>query len=176
VKSKHTVIITISLLLLVCPLGAAGQDFLLYANNYSDSLNIALAPIGMNLMGWLTGLDYPDEWVEYDIEPQSFGTYEIRMAARGAENVEYHLELTLFDLFGGEQQTIQFDFIGLGFGSCSCNILTVGGDELGMHSPSYKARLTMHSTGELWIYSLTLPVLTSSKPNSWGGIKSLYGD
>jgi hypothetical protein len=34
----------------------------------------------------------------------------------------------------------------------------------------------MHSTGELWVYSLTLPVVTSSGEKSWGGIKALYDD
>lgn len=172
-KPENAVLMTITLLMLACPVGAAGQDILIYASDYTDSLNIAADPIGTNLMGWMTGLDYPGEWVEYDIEPQSYGTYEIRLAARGVENVEYHLELTLTDGSTGEQQVIPFDFTGLGFGSCSCNILSVGGNVLGMYKPAYRALLTTASEGELWIYSITLPVLTSNEPRTWGGIKAL---
>ena len=155
---------------------AAGQDILVYAADYTDSLDLALEPIGQNLMGWMTGLDYPGEWVEYDIQPQSFGTFGIRMSVRGAENIPYHLELTLTNVISGEQQTVPFDFIGLGFGSCSCNILTIGGDELGIYGPLQSARLTTFSTGELWIYSFTLPVVTSAGESTWGGIKSLCSD
>lgn len=168
---------TILLALSLAATGAASaQDILIYAQDYSDSLNISLSPIGRNLTGWMTGLDFPGEWVEYDIRPQSYGTFEIRMAVRGQENIPFHLELTLTDVISGAEQTVPFDFIGLGFGSCSCNILSIGGDVLGIYGPLQRARLTMHSTGELWVYSLTLPVLTSSGEKSWGGIKALYDD
>ncbi len=167
-------IIALIALSLAFPGRASSQDILVYAGEYTDSLDIAADPIGTNLTGWMTGLDYPGEWVEYDIEPQSYGTYEVRMAVRGAENVQYHLELTVTDGATGEQQMILFDFTGLGFGSCSCNILSVGGDLLGMYRPSYKARLTTSSEGELWIYSISLPVLTSSESCTWGNIKALH--
>lgn len=171
---RTAAIIVLVALLFACPRGVLSQDILVYASEYTDSLNIAADPIGTNLIGWMTGLDYPDEWVEYDIEPQSYGTYEIRMAARGTENVQYHLELTVTDGTTGEQQMIPFDFTGLGFSSCSCNILSVGGDVLGMYGPAYRARLTTCSEGALWIYSITLPVLTSNEPSTWGGIKATY--
>ncbi len=152
---------------------ASSQDILILASEYTDSLEIGGDPIGSNLLGWMIGLDYPGEWVEYDIEPQSLGTYEIRIAVRGADGVQYHLELTVTDGGTGEEQVIPFDFTGAGFGSCSCNILSVGGDILGMYRPLYKARLTTSSEGELWVYSFTLPVLTSSELHSWGSIKTL---
>jgi len=169
---RTAAIIFLAALSITFPQGASSQDILVYAAEYSDSLDIAADPIGTNLVGWMTGLDYPGEWVEYDIEPQSYGTYEIRMAVRGAENVQYHLELTVTDGASGEQQVIPFDFMGLGFSSCSCNVLSVGGDLLGMYGPAYRARLTTGSEGELWIYSITLPVLTSNTPGTWGRIKN----
>jgi hypothetical protein len=119
----------------------------------------------------MTGLDRPGEWVEYDITPDSYGTYEIRMAARGEDSLQYHLELTVTNILSGEEQVIPFDFTGAGFASCSCNILSVGGDILGMYGPVYRARLTTSTEGELWIYSITLPVITSAKQLSWGAIK-----
>lgn len=171
---RTAAIIVLITLSLAYPREASSQDILVYAGEYTDSLDIAGDPIGTNLLGWMTGLDYPGEWVEYDIEPQSYGTYEVRMAVRGVENVQYHLELTVTDGSTGEQQVIQFDFTGLGFSSCSSNILPVGGDLLGMYGPAYGARLTTNSEGELWIYSITLPVMTSNESRTWGSIKALY--
>ena len=173
IKLKIAAFIALAALSLVFPRAASSQDILIYASEYTDSLDIAGDPVGSNLIGWMTGLDYPGEWVEYDIDPQSYGTYEIRMAARGADGVQYHLELTVTDIATGDEQVIPFDFTGAGFGSCSCNILSVGGDILGMYGPSYRARLTTSSEGELWIYSITLPVLTSTRQITWGGIKTL---
>ena len=165
--------IAILALSLIFPRVALSQDILVYASEYSDSLDLAGDPVGANLIGWMTGLDYPGEWVEYDIGPQSYGTYEIRLAARGADGVQYHLELTVTNILSGEEQMIPFDFTGAGFGSCSCNILSVGGDILGLYGPVYKAKLTTSTEGELWIYSITLPVLTSTEQSTWGGIKTL---
>lgn len=158
---------------LIFPGTASSQDILIYASEYTDSLDIAGDPVGANLIGWMTGLDYPGEWVEYDVGPQSYGTYEIRMAVRGADGVQYHLELTMTEISTGDEQVIPFDFTGAGFSSCSCNILSVGGDILGMYGPSYRARLTMSTEGELWVYSITLPVLTSTQESTWGGIKGI---
>ena len=154
---------------------ASSQDILIIASEYTDSLEVGGDPIGTNLMGWMTGLDYPGEWVEYDINPLSFGTYQIRMSLRGADSVQYHLELTVTDIMNGEEQVIPFDFTGAGFGSCSCNILTIGGDILGMYRPAYKARLTTSTEAGLWIYSFTLPVIASTENRSWGSIKKLDG-
>ena len=165
--------IALMALSLIFPGAASSQDILIYASEYTDSLDIAGDPIGSNLIGWMTGLDYHGEWVEYDIGPQSYGTYEIRLAARGADSVQYHLELTVTNILSGEEQLIPFDFTGAGFGSCSCNILSVGGDILGLYGPVYRARLTTSTEGELWIYSITLPVLTSTEQRTWGGIKTL---
>ena len=95
--------------------GASAQDILVYAHDYSDSLDLSLAPIGQNLLGWMTGLDYPGEWVEYDIQPQSYGIFGIRMAVRGQQDIPFHLELTLTDVISGMQQTVSFDFVGSGF-------------------------------------------------------------
>jgi hypothetical protein len=153
---------------------ASSQTILITASEYTDSLELGGEPIGTNLMGWMIGLDYPGEWVEYDIEPPSFGTYEIRMSLRGADSVQYHLELTVTEVLTGEEQVIPFDFTGAGFSSCSCNILSIGGDILGMYRPSYKARLTTSTEAELWIYSFTLPVVTSTEDRSWGSVKTLY--
>jgi hypothetical protein len=158
---------------LALPRAARSQDILVIATDYTDSLDTAGDPIGSNLLGWMTGLDYPGEWVEYDFEPQSFGTYEIRMSLRGADGVSYHLELTLTDGSTGEEQVIPFDFTGAGFGSCSCNILSVGGNTFGMYKPVCRARLTTSTEGELWIYSLTLPVVTGTEHSSWSAIKQL---
>lgn len=153
---------------------ASAQDILVLASEYTDSLDIGGDPIGTNLLGWMVGLDSPGEWVEYDIEPQSFGTYEIRMALRGADSVQFHLELTVSDGAGGEEQVIPFDFTGAGMTSCSCNILSIGGDILGLHRPLYKARLTTSTAGALWIYSFTLPVIASTDHITWGAVKMLY--
>jgi hypothetical protein len=150
---------------------ARSQNILVIATEYTDSLDTGGDPIGSNLLGWMTGLDFPGEWVEYDIEPQAFGTYEIRLALRGADGVPYHLELVVTDGAAGEEQVIPFDFVGAGFGSCSCNILSVGGNTFGMYKPIYRARLTTSTEGELWIYSLTLPVVTGTETSSWGAIK-----
>ncbi len=173
-KFRVAAIITLSTLSLVFPQAASSQDILLYASEYTDSLDIAGDPVGSNLIGWMTGLDFPGEWVEYDISPQSYGTYEIRMATRGEDSVQYHLELTVTNILTSEQQVIPFDFTGAGFGSCSCNILSLGGDILGLYGPVYKARLTTSTAGELWVYSITLPVLTSTEQSTWGGIKTIH--
>jgi hypothetical protein len=172
-KLRIAAFIVLVALSLIFPGTASSQDILVYASEYTDSLDIAGDPIGSNLIGWMTGLDHPGEWVEYDIGPLSYGTYEIRMAARGADSVQYHLELTVTEIASGDEQVIPFDFTGAGFGSCSCNILSVGGDILGMYGPAYKARLTTSTGGELWVYSITLPVLTSTEQITWSGIKTM---
>ncbi len=174
IKLRIAAFIALAALSLIIPGTASSQDILLYASAYTNSLDIAGDPIGSNLIGWMTGLDYAGEWVEYAIDPQSYGTYEIRMAARGTEEVQYHLELTVTDIATGDEQMIPFDFTGAGFGSCSCNILSVGEDILGMYGPDYRARLTTSSGGELWVYSITLPVLTSTQQITWSGIKTLH--
>jgi hypothetical protein len=63
---------------------------------------------------------------------REFGTYEIRMAVRGAENIPFHLEMAV------------------------------------------RIRLTTSTAGELWIYSLSIPVITAGGQSTWGGIKALY--
>jgi len=172
--NRGTMTITAILALSLAFSGAASsQDILVLASEYTDSLDIGGDPVGTNLLGWMVGLDRPGEWVEYDIQPHSFGTYEIRMSLRGADSVQFHLELTVTDGGTGEQQVIPFDFTGAGMTSCSCNILSIGGDILGLYRPSYKARLTTSTEGALWIYSFTLPVITSSEHISWGALKTL---
>jgi hypothetical protein len=160
-------------LYLAFPGAATSQDILVLASEYTDSLDTGGDPIGTNLLGWMVGLDSPGEWVEYDIEPLSFGTYEIRMALRGADSVQFHLELTVTDAATGEEQVIPFDFTGAGMTSCSCNILSIGGNILGLYRPVYKARLTTSTEGALWVYSFTLPVITSSEHITWGAVKML---
>ena len=172
-KRRTTIFIAIAAFSMIFPRIASSQDILVYASEYSDSLDLSGDPIGSNLLGWMTGLDYPGEWVEYDISPESYGTFEIRLSARGEDSVQYHLELTVTNILSGVEQVVPFDFMGAGFGSCSCNILSADGDILGLYGPLYKARLTTSTAGELWVYSFTLPVLTSTEHITWGGIKTL---
>lgn len=150
------------------------EDILIYASDYTASHDISLAPIEVNLLGWLTGLDYPGEWVQYSFTASEFGTNRTQLAVRGAENVPYHLTLSFVADGSGTEQTMTFDFIGAGFGDCSCNILLVSSVDLGVWEPSYTVLLSTTSTGDLWVYSLQLPVETGNDSAAWGSIKSLY--
>ncbi len=105
----------LSTLLFYGDAGAAGIS--IDATTYTDSLEIGgELPINRHIIGYLEGLDYPGEWVEYHFTVTGFGTCSSVIIVRGAEDIEYHLQMTLTADISGEEQTADFYFTGSGCG------------------------------------------------------------
>lgn len=66
----------------------------------------------------LIGLDAPGEWVEYSVTPPGFGYFSFTLTGRGDYGVEYGFRLifTPTESGGGSVQTVEFSFMGQGYG------------------------------------------------------------
>jgi len=66
----------------------------------------------------LIGLDSPGEWAEYSVTPPGFGHFSFMLTGRGDYGVEYGFRLifTPTESGGGSVQTVEFSFMGQGYG------------------------------------------------------------
>jgi hypothetical protein len=66
----------------------------------------------------LIGLDSPGEWAQYSVTPPGFGYFSFMLTGRGDYGVEYGFRLifTPTDPGGGTAQTVEFSFMGQGYG------------------------------------------------------------
>ncbi|MGD1048277.1 MAG: hypothetical protein ABR899_05940 [Candidatus Krumholzibacteriaceae bacterium] len=113
---KKITVLAAALMMLV-PCVALGAEALVQASTYLLSHDIAFDPI-TRANSILNGLDYPGEWVTYQLPALPFGTYSVNLKVWGEAGVQYHLELVTMPVQGGEPQTIDLDFVGLGV-SCT---------------------------------------------------------
>ena len=95
---------------------AVGEDVLMLAQNYTASHNIQFDPIGINAEGLLVGLDYPGEWVEFHFTVRRFGISSAFLAIRGNSGLAYSMTMELRGDISSLRQSIEFDFIGAGYG------------------------------------------------------------
>lgn len=114
-KTAH-IIIAVILLSLLIPASISAQIITIQAEAFADSNDIAYGVI-RSLGAYIEGLDYPDEWVEYELFGLSaFGEYSVRVTIRGTENTLCELSLILTGGDSGDTQTCDFAFVGTGMG------------------------------------------------------------
>lgn len=65
---------------------------------------------------FLFGLDIPGEWVEYELAVEASGVFGFTMTCRGTLNRQYALKLVFSPAGGGAASTVEFSFVGEGFG------------------------------------------------------------
>ena len=63
----------------------------------------------------LIGLDAAGEWAEYDVTIAAFGHYTFLIKARGDSGVTYGFQL-VFTLTSGAEESVDFSFVGSGYG------------------------------------------------------------
>ena len=91
------------------------EDVSIPAPEYTASYDISLAPIGIEAGTLLTGLDYPEEWVEYHFNISGFGIHHSRILLMGALNVPFSIRMTLTADVTHMVQQSSFEFVGTGF-------------------------------------------------------------
>ncbi|UCH82736.1 MAG: hypothetical protein JSW50_09665 [Candidatus Latescibacterota bacterium] len=64
----------------------------------------------------LIGLDADGEWATYDVSVAEFGYYSFLIKCRGEFNVAYNFQLVFTPVESGEAQTVDFEFVGMGYG------------------------------------------------------------
>jgi hypothetical protein len=64
----------------------------------------------------LVGLDWVNEWTEYDLTVHEFGNWTVEMRCRGELGVHFTILLTLTGVQSGNSQSIDFEFVGDGAG------------------------------------------------------------
>lgn len=65
----------------------------------------------------LVGLDYPNEWVKYEISVSSFGVYNANLMVRGDLNQPYSLRMEVTsNNINDNPQSVDFNFRGNGYG------------------------------------------------------------
>ena len=77
--------------------------------------NIAYRPITVDSYGWLHGIDYEGEWLEYNFGLTIFGVHSSGILVKGTLGTEFHLRM---EITGDDSQLIQsldFNFTGSGF-------------------------------------------------------------
>ena len=102
-----------SLLIATLPVASSAQVIELQAEAYTAAHNIAnypISPAGSSLFG----LDYPEEWTEYELEVDTLGTFSIQMVAKGEDGLTYALQLVFTAAVSGDQQVNDISFVGLG--------------------------------------------------------------
>ncbi len=112
----HFSILIITVVLTLLPAGGIqGEDILIKASEYTSSYNISGNPISGS-QGYLTGLDFEGEWVEYQISPREFGTSNAELSVVGELYISYELKLTLIPEGVMDSQNIYYEFTGNGYG------------------------------------------------------------
>lgn len=106
----------------VIPVSLSAQRLAIEAESYTASNETGGAAIqSLPLSGcsggyFLYGLDTPGEWVQYDVTLGGSGTFSFTLKCRGVFSREYGFRLVLTPVDGGEPQTVDFTFVGMGFG------------------------------------------------------------
>jgi hypothetical protein len=112
---KHVGIFAGAVLLLTVavPITASCQLIAIEAEIYTASHNIDGSPI--DPFGfYLWGLDYADEWTEYDFQVDDAHDYSIHVLMRGDDGVTCTLQLILTAATSGDTQSCEVTFLGSG--------------------------------------------------------------
>ena len=116
-KALKKITVLAALMMMLVPCAALGADALVQASTYILSRDIAFDPI-TRANSLLNGLDYPGEWVTYQLPSLPFGTYQVTLKGWGDAGVHCILELVTMPAQGEEPQTIYLDLLGQGV-SCT---------------------------------------------------------
>jgi hypothetical protein len=120
-KIWNVLILSVIATLALSPLHASAQTVYIEGENYSGSHDIAYEIIrempGPSCSGgyWLVGLDYPDEWVQYELPISSFGYYLPSLRAQADMGSSFQLNMTVYPPKMGDPQTVTFNFTGNGY-------------------------------------------------------------
>jgi len=119
---RYAAISTVFLVLTLLSAPASSQTVFIEGEGYFSSHDIDYGVIsgvpgpGCSGGDMLVGLDYPDEWVKYNVSISPYGEYAVSMKCRGDLGVEYRLQLTFLPEQVGMGQTVSFRFNGAGYG------------------------------------------------------------
>lgn len=64
----------------------------------------------------LVGLDWANEWTEYDVTVRTFGEWSAEMKCAGEVGVDYTIRMTLTGTTSGNSQSVDMTFTGAGCG------------------------------------------------------------
>jgi hypothetical protein len=101
---------------------AFAERVLVDCENYTDSNDILYEVIQTLVApschgGFvLVGLDYSNEWVEYELTVSAFGTWAVGAVGRGDAGVPYVLHLSVTGNVTGAYQTTMISYTGAGYG------------------------------------------------------------
>jgi hypothetical protein len=110
---KKAILIGFALLALApCPV--RGADVIVQAESYTGSYNVMPENIRVYNSIVLVGIDYADEWAEFQVVPPAFGTYNLWMRCWGTQNVPYLFHLVTRPVQGEEPETRTLSFVGRG--------------------------------------------------------------
>jgi hypothetical protein len=91
------------------------EDFV--AHNNTGGQVIQSLPLSGCSGGYiLIGLDAAGEWAEYDLSVTGFGHYTFLIKCRGDFGVAYGFRMIFTPLGSGTEQTVDFSFVGMGYG------------------------------------------------------------
>jgi hypothetical protein len=113
--SAKTLLSVIALVLLAACPPASGEDVIIAAPSYSAVNNITGRPITVDSYGWLHGIDYEGEWLEYTFELTSFGVHSSGILVKGTLGAEFHLHMVITGTDSHFLQSLDFNFTGSGF-------------------------------------------------------------
>ena len=113
--SAKTLLSGIALVLLAACSPASAEDVFIPAPSYSAVNNIAGRPITVDSYGWLHGIDYKGEWLEYNFELTIFGVHSSGILVKGTLGTEFHLRMEITGNDSHFLQSLDFNFTGSGF-------------------------------------------------------------
>ncbi len=103
-------------------LSAVAGRILIEAENYTtcnevgDEVIHKVILAGCSNGSVLVGLDYADEWTQYQLPLTEFGKFTVFIHCRGDSAVPFRFRLVLTGSESGNTQTRELSFAGLGFG------------------------------------------------------------
>jgi hypothetical protein len=109
------------ILITLTPVALFAQPLTIEAEDYTRFSDVGGTPITtVPLSGCsggyiLIGLDSAGEWTQYDVSIGSFGYYSLGFTCRG-DFAEYSFRLVLTPIGPGSVQTVEFTFMGQGYG------------------------------------------------------------
>lgn len=92
-----------------------GEDFVAY----HDTGGVVISSIALSGCSGghaLSGLDQAGEWVDYNVPVTGFGRYTFLIKCRGDFGVPYTLRVLFTPAEEGVEQTVDFSFVGMGYG------------------------------------------------------------
>jgi hypothetical protein len=118
---KKPICITALTLCLLLPTAGYGESIMIQSEDTLATHNIMFLPITATYYPGCTGtvlegLDCEDEWAEYALNVNDFGQSRFTLQCRGAIGVTCHFEVTFTGNQSGSEQTIDVEYVGLGYG------------------------------------------------------------